>query len=77
MSSAAFVQSLVTEFDCDVAAATFLFVEYFAHLPQEVDLFWRGRFTVAPVLFLSNRYLSLLAQILSFPNPQSDKRCSV
>ncbi|RPD68276.1 hypothetical protein L226DRAFT_347266 [Lentinus tigrinus ALCF2SS1-7] len=75
MSSAAIVHSFVADSYCEVAAATLLFFEYFVHLPQEIDLFWKGRLTGASVLFLSNRYLSLLAQVLNLKNPLSDKLC--
>ncbi|RPD58253.1 hypothetical protein L227DRAFT_613011 [Lentinus tigrinus ALCF2SS1-6] len=74
MSSAAFVQGFLINNYCECAAATLLFFEYFVHLAQEIDLFWKERLTGASVLFLSNRYLSLLNQILLvFPSPTSEK----
>ena len=37
-----------------------VFFEYFITFGQEVDLFWRGKITGATVLFLANRYLSMI-----------------
>ena len=37
--------------------------EYFNHFPREIELFWKKGVTGASVLFLANRYLSLLPQI--------------
>ena len=45
------------------------------HLPQEIELFWNSNVTGASVLFLSNRYFSLLSQGLQLANPRSDKVC--
>ena len=34
--------------------------EYVITIPDEIELFWRGKVTGATVLFLANRYLSLV-----------------
>ncbi|RPD73022.1 hypothetical protein L226DRAFT_143634 [Lentinus tigrinus ALCF2SS1-7] len=73
MSSAADFQSFVTSIYCACAATTLIFVEYLALLPQEIDLFWKRRLTGASVLFLCNRYLSLLAQVFIYLNLTSGK----
>ncbi|RPD58172.1 hypothetical protein L227DRAFT_564857 [Lentinus tigrinus ALCF2SS1-6] len=65
MSSAVSFQSVITGNYCTFAASTLMCLEYFTHLPKEIDLFWKGRLTGA--------YLSLLSQILAHQNPTSDK----
>ncbi|RPD73018.1 hypothetical protein L226DRAFT_536849 [Lentinus tigrinus ALCF2SS1-7] len=77
MSSAVSFQSVITGNYCTFAASTLMCLEYFTHLPKEIDLFWKGRLTGASVLFLTNRYLSLLSQILAHQNPTSDKSCAI
>ncbi|RPD59900.1 hypothetical protein L227DRAFT_625650 [Lentinus tigrinus ALCF2SS1-6] len=72
-STVAIFQNVVVSEYCVLAGATLIFWEYLALLPQEIDLFWKGRLSVASVLFLSNRYLSLLTEILQTTNPTSDQ----
>ena len=40
--------------------------EYLITLRRETQLFWRGKWTGATVLFLFNRYLSLIVYICGF-----------
>ncbi|KAK6988139.1 hypothetical protein R3P38DRAFT_280024 [Favolaschia claudopus] len=40
------------ERNCQLAAAIILAYEYFLHLPKEINLFWRRRWTIAKGLFL-------------------------
>ncbi|RPD65617.1 hypothetical protein L226DRAFT_567174 [Lentinus tigrinus ALCF2SS1-7] len=49
-----------------IAASTFLIYEYLITLDREVGLFWKGKITRAggSALFLSNRYLPLVTQLL-------------
>ncbi|RPD74202.1 hypothetical protein L226DRAFT_523556 [Lentinus tigrinus ALCF2SS1-7] len=68
----------VTANRCGIAAFTLVLCEYFVHLPREVELFWKRTVTGASVLFLSNRYLmplSELVQILTY-GPMSEKSCA-
>lgn len=44
--------------------AALIVCEYFALLPREVELFWKRKITGASVLFLSNRYMSLLSEVI-------------
>ena len=39
--------------------------EYLTTLDQEVELFWKGKFTAAFALFISNRYFYLLYVVLN------------
>ena len=43
-----------------------VFYEYTITLGQEIDMFWKRKFTGATVLFLLTRYLLLLYFILDF-----------
>ncbi|KAI0788068.1 hypothetical protein C8Q74DRAFT_653320 [Fomes fomentarius] len=45
------------------ATITLLLYEYAITLPAEVNLFWRRRWTGASILFLLNRYVSILFYI--------------
>ncbi|KAK7018298.1 hypothetical protein R3P38DRAFT_1297044 [Favolaschia claudopus] len=47
------------ERNCQLAAAIILAYEYFLHLPKEINLFWRRRWTIAKGLFIWSRYYSL------------------
>ena len=53
----------------------FVLCEYFLHLPREVELFWKKGVTGASVLFLSNRYTSLLSAVIqnAATNLESEK----
>ncbi|RPD59958.1 hypothetical protein L227DRAFT_575959 [Lentinus tigrinus ALCF2SS1-6] len=78
MSESSVFDSVVTANRCGIAAFTLVLCEYFVHLPREVELFWKRRVTGASVLFLSNRYLmplSELVQILTY-GPMSEKSCA-
>ncbi|RPD74208.1 hypothetical protein L226DRAFT_560872 [Lentinus tigrinus ALCF2SS1-7] len=76
-STVAILQSFLVANYCAMASTTLILWEYLAHLPQEIDLFWKRKLSGASVLFLSNRYLSLLVQIYQFPTPTSDKSCDI
>lgn len=41
-----------------------LFFEYAITLDREVNLFWKRKFTGATTLFLANRYIPLLLQVV-------------
>ncbi|RPD59956.1 hypothetical protein L227DRAFT_575957 [Lentinus tigrinus ALCF2SS1-6] len=71
-------ESVVTSNYCGMAAMTLIGCEYLALLPREIELFWKRRVTGASVLFLSNRYLSLLSQVIQLTNMHlmSDKSCA-
>ena len=51
-------------FAFDAHSSALFFYDYALTIPQEVNLFWRGGFSGATVLFLSNRYLHVLHYIL-------------
>ncbi|KAK7001693.1 hypothetical protein R3P38DRAFT_3216637 [Favolaschia claudopus] len=51
------------ERNCQFAAAMIVAYEYILQLPNEVDLFWRKRWTIAKGLFLWSRYYSLAYNI--------------
>ncbi|RPD57712.1 hypothetical protein L227DRAFT_577697 [Lentinus tigrinus ALCF2SS1-6] len=57
-------ENALTSNRCGLAALTLIVCEYFVLLPREVDLFWKRRATGASVLFLSNRYSSLLSEVI-------------
>ncbi|KAH9919766.1 uncharacterized protein BXZ73DRAFT_104874 [Epithele typhae] len=50
---------------CAVAVQTFFIYECILELPREVELFWKRPWTGATVLFIANKYLFLLHQVLS------------
>ncbi|KAI0628911.1 hypothetical protein C8Q77DRAFT_1067287 [Trametes polyzona] len=56
--------SRLTNNYCGYAALTLLFYEYVITLDREVNLFWTRKFTGATALFLANRYIPLLLQIV-------------
>ncbi|KAI0745722.1 hypothetical protein C8Q76DRAFT_790063 [Earliella scabrosa] len=56
---------LTTTNYCGTAALALLLIEYFSTCLDEVDLFWRRKWTGASVLFFTNRYSSLIAYILN------------
>ncbi|KAM5543601.1 hypothetical protein V8D89_002852 [Ganoderma adspersum] len=51
---------------CSNAGSTLVVYEYFITLRREVQLFWRGKWTGAAILFFFNRYLSLIVYIYGF-----------
>ena len=48
----------------DTPVTAFVFYEYAITLGQEIDMFWKRRFTGATALFLLNRYLLVLSSTL-------------
>lgn len=48
---------------CANAGSDLVIYEYFITLGREVELFWKGEWTGAAVLFFFNRYLSLIVNI--------------
>ncbi|KAH9939942.1 hypothetical protein B0H21DRAFT_755571 [Amylocystis lapponica] len=67
---------------CAVAATTLLFYDYAVTFSREVKCIWGRKFTLATVLFLLNRYLTILNRILmvvdmlpwqSLPQATADK----
>ncbi|TBU46368.1 hypothetical protein BD309DRAFT_916187 [Dichomitus squalens] len=54
-------QSIVKDYYCSLAALTLLVFENAITLDREVALFWKRKVTGASVLFLSSRYITLLA----------------
>ncbi|PIL22981.1 hypothetical protein GSI_15678 [Ganoderma sinense ZZ0214-1] len=61
LSIVAIQESISTDHYCTLSALTLLLFEYALTLDREVAIFWRRRVTGASVLFLSNRYISLVA----------------
>ncbi|KAI0730592.1 hypothetical protein C8Q76DRAFT_792748 [Earliella scabrosa] len=61
---------------CAFAALTFIFLEYLFTFHQEVELYWRRKFTGASGLFFVNRYLLISLTIIQIYGffPMSDKR---
>jgi len=69
---------------CAVAATTLLLYDYAVTFPREVRCIWGRKFTWATVLFLLNRYLTLLNRVLmivdmlpwqNLPQATADKTC--
>ncbi|RDX51236.1 hypothetical protein OH76DRAFT_1417317 [Lentinus brumalis] len=62
---------------CGIAGIVFLLYEYTITFGREVDLFWTRRFSGATVLFLANKYITLLNHLfdlsLYIPFHVSDK----
>ncbi|KAI0730620.1 hypothetical protein C8Q76DRAFT_792771 [Earliella scabrosa] len=62
---------------CGMAGIVFLLYEYTITIGQEVDLFWTRRFSGATILFIANKYLTLLNHLfdisLYIPFHVSDK----
>ncbi|RDX55024.1 hypothetical protein OH76DRAFT_1397365 [Lentinus brumalis] len=71
-------ENLVTNNRCEFAAFALLLAEYVAYFTQEVDLFWGSKVTGASILFLSNRYMSLLSMIIQTVTsiPMSPQSCA-
>ncbi|KAI0763840.1 hypothetical protein BD413DRAFT_642322 [Trametes elegans] len=61
----AYYESIFLNTCCPIAVLAFLTYEYFITLDREVTLFWRRSRTGASVLFLTNRYLPLLVNVLN------------
>ncbi|KAJ7071784.1 hypothetical protein B0H15DRAFT_86958 [Mycena belliarum] len=77
MDSAAAFQQAQWERRCQLSAAIVVAFEYLMHVPSEVDLFWRQRWTLAKCLFLWSRYYSLVynianAAVFLQPNASDD-----
>ncbi|KAI0740452.1 hypothetical protein C8Q76DRAFT_790912 [Earliella scabrosa] len=53
---------------CGLAATTILVYEYLLKFPDEVELFWKRKWTGASVLFFTNRSIALLHQVLANVN---------
>nr|VWO98236.1 Uncharacterized protein [Ganoderma boninense] len=60
-----FYELLVEDY-CLVAAGAFYIYDILLTLDVEVEFFWKGPFTGATALFLTNRYLALANLILNF-----------
>ncbi|KAI0704982.1 hypothetical protein C8T65DRAFT_810010 [Cerioporus squamosus] len=75
---ASIFENLVINNRCEFAAFALLVAEYVAHFMREVDLFWGSKITGASILFLSNRYLSLLSMITQTVTslPMSPQSCA-
>jgi len=87
----AFAALVVAKYDemllanfCAVAATTLLFYDYVVTFSREIRCIWGRKFTWATVLFVLNRYLTLLNRILmivdmlpwqNFPQATADKTC--
>ncbi|KAI0794511.1 hypothetical protein C8Q74DRAFT_1215787 [Fomes fomentarius] len=69
-------ESAVADY-CGLAGIVFLLYEYSITFGMEVDLFWTRRFSGATVLFLANKYITLLNHLfdlsLFIPFHVSDK----
>ncbi|KAI0365192.1 hypothetical protein BV20DRAFT_954792 [Pilatotrama ljubarskyi] len=70
----AFYESVFINTCCPIAVLAFLAYEWLITLDREVALFWRRKLNGASVLFLTNRYLPMLVQVL---NISSDARIRV
>ncbi|KAI0704488.1 hypothetical protein C8T65DRAFT_696536 [Cerioporus squamosus] len=57
-------ESIVVNNYCVVAASVFLLYEYVITIDREVNAFWYRAPTGASILFLSNRYLSFVVNVL-------------
>jgi len=75
---AAIFQDMLLANFCGVAATTLLFYDYVLTFAREVRCIWHRRFSGATILFLLNRYLTLVYRVLmtveTFPlgkNPAS------
>ncbi|KAI0628205.1 hypothetical protein C8Q77DRAFT_1068559 [Trametes polyzona] len=69
----ALFQSLFINACCPIAVLTWLSYECLITLDREVSLVWQRKFTGASILFLTNRYIPILVNIL---NLTSDARMS-
>ncbi|RPD53399.1 hypothetical protein L227DRAFT_568011 [Lentinus tigrinus ALCF2SS1-6] len=73
------VHSVYVATFCLCAVTALVFYEYIYTIGQEVDLFWKRKFTGATALFLANRYLIMFGYILSISTVEkvSDSSCKV
>ncbi|KAM5536617.1 hypothetical protein V8D89_009712 [Ganoderma adspersum] len=74
-----FYEFLVEDY-CLVTAGAFYIYDILLTLDVEVEFFWKGPFTGAMALFLSNRYLALANLILNFFQLlpyRSDRSCAL
>ncbi|RPD68564.1 hypothetical protein L226DRAFT_517034 [Lentinus tigrinus ALCF2SS1-7] len=71
------VHSVYVATFCLCAVTALVFYEYIYTIGQEVDLFWKRKFTGATALFLANRYLIMFGYILSISTVEkvSDSVC--
>ncbi|KAI0696558.1 hypothetical protein C8T65DRAFT_32373 [Cerioporus squamosus] len=63
---------------CSISASVLLFYDYLLTLDKEAGLFWKKKLSGASLLFLCNRYLTLLTQIfdvVQFTTNMSDESC--
>ncbi|TFK85092.1 hypothetical protein K466DRAFT_601461 [Polyporus arcularius HHB13444] len=58
-------ESIVVNNYCVVAGSVFLLYEYVITVDREVNAFWFGAPTGASILFLSNRYLNVVVNVLN------------
>ncbi|KAI0740404.1 hypothetical protein C8Q76DRAFT_790867 [Earliella scabrosa] len=65
---AALYGALVIENYCGFAILALVLCEHFVTFPEEVQLFWKRKWTGASVLFLANRYVYLSSIILGDVN---------
>ncbi|RPD54512.1 hypothetical protein L226DRAFT_515902 [Lentinus tigrinus ALCF2SS1-7] len=74
-------QSLMIGNDCEIAALAFVVFEYLITFGEEVNFFWRRKFTGATLLFFFNRYLVLLLYTMNISGSaslsKSDKGCAL
>ncbi|KAI8974607.1 hypothetical protein BD414DRAFT_498188 [Trametes punicea] len=75
----AFYESVFVNTCCPIAVLTFLTYECLITFDREVALFWRNKFTGASLLFLINRYLPLLVNLLNITSSarMSDYSCDM
>ncbi|KAI0819588.1 hypothetical protein BC628DRAFT_1332462 [Trametes gibbosa] len=67
----AFFQSVFINTCCPIAVLAWLTYEFLITFDREVDLFWRRNFTGASILFLTNRYLPILVNVLNISSDAS------
>ncbi|KAJ6534074.1 hypothetical protein B0H19DRAFT_1185184 [Mycena capillaripes] len=48
---------------CAVAALCVLLYDYFSCIPEEVELMWKSRWGIAKIIYLWNRYFSVLSRL--------------
>ncbi|TFK82801.1 hypothetical protein K466DRAFT_603385 [Polyporus arcularius HHB13444] len=72
-------QSTFDDDCCWYAGAVFVVYEYVITFGQEVDLFWKRRWTGASLLFFLNRYLALLLILCGMLEyvPKTDSSCAM
>ncbi|TFK85093.1 hypothetical protein K466DRAFT_552588 [Polyporus arcularius HHB13444] len=71
-------ESIIVNNYCVVAASVFLLYEYVITIDREVNSFWHRAPTGASILFLSNRYLSFVVNVLGLIEFKqwSDESCA-